>query len=168
MTSSRTETFERSVEDHDATAVRTTADAFESALSSAITPPAVGAPIPFDGVALSDEVTVDPTPEELERARTGVTPVGLGIAAYGTVAIQSRVAGDEPLSLYPERHVAVLRASDIVAGMGDAIEWFSDEIDAGRDSAVFATGPSATGDMGALIRGVHGPKEVHVVVVTDR
>jgi len=28
-----------------------------------------------------------------------------------------------------------------------------------------ATGPSATGDMGALVQGVHGPSEVHVIVV---
>ena len=38
----------------------------------------------------------------------------------------------------------------------------------GNKSVVLATGPSATADMGTLVHGVHGPKDVHVVLVTDR
>jgi L-lactate dehydrogenase complex protein LldG len=30
---------------------------------------------------------------------------------------------------------------------------------------VFITGPSATADMGPLVRGVHGPHRLHVIVV---
>ncbi|TKX83368.1 hypothetical protein EXE43_24625, partial [Halorubrum sp. SS5] len=32
---------------------------------------------------------------------------------------------------------------------------------------VFATGPSATADMGGLVHGAHGPKEVHVVLLRE-
>lgn len=168
MASNQIATFEQSAQTHDAAAIRTTADEFERALSSAIVPPAVGAPIPFDGVSLPTDVETDPKPKRIQEARTGVTPAGIGVAEYGTIAVQSRTEGDEPISLYPENHVAVLRGSDIVPRMSDAIEWLEAEIEAGRDSAVFATGPSSTGDMGALVRGVHGPKDVHVIVVTDR
>lgn len=164
MASDRIGDFEQSVRSHHASIARTTAEEFERTLSDAIDPPAIGAPLPFDGVSLSADVTTDPTPEQLQEARTGVTPVGLGVAEYGTVAVRSRTAGDEPISLYPERHVAVLRASDIVLGMNDALAWLAEA----ENSVVFATGPSATGDMGALVRGVHGPKEVHIIVVTDR
>jgi len=31
-----------------------------------------------------------------------------------------------------------------------------------------ATGPSATADMGALVRGAHGPERVHVLLIDDR
>lgn len=168
MASDRTATFTQSVRAHDLTAVETTADEFERALSAATVPPVIGVPLPINGVSLPADVTTDPSAEQLQAARTGVTPVGLGVAEYGTIAIQSRATGDEPVSLYPERHVGVLRASDIVPGMSDAIEWLEAEVEAGRDSTVFATGPSSTGDMGALVRGVHGPKDVHVIVITDR
>jgi len=30
---------------------------------------------------------------------------------------------------------------------------------------VFVTGPSATADMGPLVRGVHGPHQLHVIVL---
>jgi len=61
----------------------------------------------------------------------------------------------------------VLQASDLRRDLESAFEWLADEFDAGRDSLVFETGPSATGDMGALVQGVHGPSEVHVIVVED-
>jgi L-lactate dehydrogenase complex protein LldG len=89
----------------------------------------------------------------------------MAIASYGTVAIESSAAGDEPVSLFPERHVAVVREEDIVWGMDEAFARLGEEFDAGRDSVVFATGASATADMGAMIEGVHGPAEVHVVVL---
>lgn len=168
MASDQIAVFEQSIQSHDATAVRTTANDFEQTISSAIAPPAVGAKLPFEELSLPSNVTTNPSPEQIHEARTGVTPAGLGIAEYGTVAIQSRMAGDEPISLYPEQHIAVVQASDIVPDIGDAVEWFETEIEAGNSSAVFATGPSSTGDMGALVRGVHGPKTVHVVVVTDK
>lgn len=168
MASDTTALFTQSVRSHDSTAVQTTADDFDETLSSVMTPPAVGVSLPIDGVSLPAAITTDPSPQQIQEARTGVTPVGLGVAEYGTIAIQSRATGDEPISLYPERHVAVLRESDIVPGMSEALEWLEREIETGCNSNVFATGPSATGDMGKLVQGVHGPKEVYVIVVTDR
>ena len=35
-------------------------------------------------------------------------------------------------------------------------------------TTILATGPSATADMGALVKGAHGPMEVHVLLVEDR
>jgi L-lactate dehydrogenase complex protein LldG len=45
---------------------------------------------------------------------------------------------------------------------------FLDDFDGGLDSAVLATGISATADMGATVYGVHGPRAVHAIVITDR
>jgi L-lactate dehydrogenase complex protein LldG len=127
--------------------------------------PVVGAPLPFEGLSLPEWIPSHPTARELQDARTGVTAAGGGIAEYGTLVVQSRPGGDEPVSLYPERHVAVLRATDLVAGVPEALEFLGEEFAAGRDSAVFATGMSATADMGESVRGVHGPREVYVVIV---
>ena len=159
------ETFEASLDALDVTRTRTDPEGLEDALADAAVEPVVGAPLPFEGLSLPDWIAVRPTARELEEARTGVTGVGGGIAEYGTLIVQSRPSGDEPVSLYPERHVAVLRSTDLVAGVPEALAFLGDEFAAGRDSAVFATGMSATADMGESVRGVHGPREVHVVIV---
>ncbi|PSQ10888.1 hypothetical protein BRC93_07695 [Halobacteriales archaeon QS_5_70_15] len=161
------ETFETSLDALDVTRARTAPDGLADALGDATVEPVVGAPLPYEGFSLPEWIPTHPTPGELREARTGVTGVGGAIAEYGTLIVQSRPGGDEPVSLYPERHVAVLRATDLVAGVPEALAFLGEEFDAGRDSAVFATGMSATADMGESVRGVHGPREVHVVIVED-
>ena len=169
MRSTHTAEFGDSLEAHGVSWTRTDAEVFREALVEALVEPAVGVPLGYEGVSLDGApVTVDPTPAELRAATTGVTPVRLGVAAYGSFLIDSDAAGSEPVSLYPERHVAVVRASDLVADLPAAFDHLGDSYAADPTSAVFATGPSATGDMGALVEGVHGPKHVHAVVVEDR
>lgn len=167
MAAGLVDTFRSALDDLDVECSRTSRDRFHETLESAIDSPAVAAPLPFDDLSLPDDLTVAPSADELREANTGVTAAGLGIAEYGSLVIQSRPGGDEPVSLYPGRHVAVLRETDLVAGIPEAIERLGDEFDAGRDSAVLATGISATADMGETVYGVHGPRAVHVVLVTD-
>ncbi len=162
-------TFEESLASRSVGRTRTTSDEFVDALASIIDRPAVGTPLPYDGVSLDGTaVETDPTPAQLAAASTGVTPVGGAIAEYGTVLVESRPAGDELVGLYPERHVAVLRESDLIPDVSAAIARLEESFAAGVDSTVLATGASATADMGETIEGVHGPKDVHVVVLTDR
>lgn len=144
-------------------------DEVERVLESEITPPAVGAElrvVPVDLNSLDVDVNVDPTPTELDEAATGITDTTLGIADYGSVVVRGGPAGQEPLSLYPDHHVALLRGSDIVADMETAMVEIGESVREGNRSHVIATGPSATADMGALVEGAHGPKSVTVVVVT--
>lgn len=148
-----------------------TVDAEEvlAVLESEITPPAVGAElhaVQVDLEALDVEVNTDPTPAELDEAATGITDTTLGIAEYGSVVVRGGPAGQEPASLYPDHHVALVRESDIVADMATAMGEVGTSIRDGNRSHVIATGPSATADMGALVEGAHGPKSVTVVVVT--
>jgi L-lactate dehydrogenase complex protein LldG len=166
--SSDLETFESSAAGP-STVHRTTADAFEETLEEAVATPAVGVPLPFEGVGLAETpVETDFAPSDLTAAETGVTPVGLGVADYGSVTVESTANGAELVSLYPPRHVAVLAASDIEPDMPAALDTLEAAIaDDGR-SRVLATGPSSTADMGTLVQGVHGPKAVHVVVLEDR
>ncbi|WP_267640909.1 LUD domain-containing protein [Haloarchaeobius amylolyticus] len=168
MSTNVTDAFTDSVADTGATVEVVPAAAAEDAIAAALDSPAVGTALPFEGVELPETVTTEPGPAELADASTGVTPARLGVAALGSILIHSSPEGDEPVSLYPNRHVAVVAASALVEGTRDAVDWLADEFDAGRDSYVFATGPSATADMGGLVEGVHGPNEVHVVVLKDR
>lgn len=134
------------------------------AIREAIEEPAVGVPLPFDA-DLPESVTARPTPAELEQATTGVTPAAGGVADYGSLVLRGDGSGTEPISLFVDRHIAVLPRDRIHPDMQAAFDWFDAETAATRDSFVLATGPSATADMGALVQGAHGPKTVEVILL---
>lgn len=168
MGTDRTATFEAELEGT-STVHRTTAADFAETLSAAITEPAVGTRLDIEDVSLADTpVETDPSPAAIEAAETGVTPAGLGVANYGTVTLPSGSDPREVISLYCTRHVGVLAESDLLEHMPAAYDRLSEDFTAGTDTQILATGPSSTADMGELLRGVHGPHETHVVVVTDR
>ena len=135
-------------------------------IDDAIDPPAVGVELPWEDVELPASVRTVPTAGDLKNAATGVTAASLAVAEYGSIVLRADREGSEPLSLFNDHHIAVLRREDIVPDMTAAFEWFGSEIRETGDSAILATGPSATADMGALVQGAHGPKAVTVVVVS--
>ena len=158
--------FEASLADLDVPVTRTTPEAFESTLETIVSDPVVGTPLPFEGVSVPSWVDDEPTPSTLEVATTSVTAASLGIADYGSVVLPSTPDGSEQVSLFPDLHVPVLRAADLVADRSTAIERLGPQLRDGG-SAIVATGPSATADMGALVKGAHGPKDVHVLVLEN-
>ncbi|WP_049890511.1 LUD domain-containing protein [Natrinema versiforme] len=160
--------FERALEGLEVGVERVAAAEASERIDAVADAPAVGAALPYEDVSLPKAVTTEPTTAELEAARTGVTPVGFAIAEYGSVAVESTADGAEPIAVYPDRHVAVVAESDVVPNLSAGFDRLADGFEAGRDSVVFATGRSATADMGDLVHGVHGPGEVHVIVLEDR
>jgi L-lactate dehydrogenase complex protein LldG len=148
---------------------RTDTAGFAEALGAVLEKPAVGGALPFEGISLDGTpASRDPTPAEVAAARTGVTAARLGVANYGSVAVSHAHAPGDLASLFPELHVAVLAASDIVPDMEGAFAALGSIFRNEKTSLVLATGPSATADMGALVKGAHGPKRVHVVILEDR
>ncbi|ARS91490.1 LUD domain-containing protein [Natrarchaeobaculum aegyptiacum] len=168
MTTDTVGRFERALEDLQVSVAHVQATDATDAIESALEGPAVGVELPFEGVSLPDRVETAPTAGDLVDATTGVTPARFAIAEYGTVAIESAPEGDEPVALYPQRHVAVVAESDVVPDLGAGFDRLEAAFTAGDDSIVFATGRSSTADMGGLVEGVHGPGEVHVIVLEDR
>lgn len=105
--------------------------------------------------------------EPLYDCDAGVTDVQAAIAETGTLVCWSGPERGRGLSLVPPLHVAVVRMSDIVPDLIDYLRRHSahgpGEL---RSSIVLITGPSKTADIeGVLITGVHGPREVHIVLV---
>jgi len=137
----------------------------ETAIKSAATTPAVGVSPSIDGVSLPPDVEQALSPSTLDAAATGVTEAILGVADYGSLVIPTTRAGIEPVSLFADQHIAVLREADIVPGMDDALAERGDAFRTDDWSGIIATGPSATADMGALVTGAHGPKTVHAIIV---
>ncbi|WP_129115626.1 LutC/YkgG family protein [Halegenticoccus tardaugens] len=173
MASETVADFEASLGRLDVGWTRTDPGGFDDALREVLVEPAVGTPLPFEDVALdAAPITLNPTPEQLRGAKTGVTAAAFAIADYGSLVLESTPEGGEQVSLFPDTHVAVVRESDVVADMDAAFERLGPRLREGRSpganrSAVLATGPSATADMGALVRGAHGPKDVHVLLLGD-
>jgi L-lactate dehydrogenase complex protein LldG len=163
---STVEAFEGSLDGLAVGTTRVSPGEFTAALEEIVTEPAVGVEPTIESVSLEGgPVALDPTPRQMEEAVTGVTGASLGIADYGSVVLPSTPDGIEPVSLFCDDHVVVIDADDIVPDMPTAIGRMATTVADERGSAIIATGPSATADMGALVRGAHGPKRVHVLVV---
>jgi L-lactate dehydrogenase complex protein LldG len=168
MSTDASDTFADSLAELDVGLTRTPAAEATKALAALTEMPAVGTPLSIDGVALPGGVRTAVDEASVDAAATGITQAAFAIADYGSVVLELTPAGDEPVSLYADTHVAVVRESDVLPDMPAAFERLGETIPAERGSRILATGPSATADMGELVRGAHGPQAVEVVVVTDR
>ncbi|MCF8085467.1 MAG: lactate utilization protein [Desulfohalobiaceae bacterium] len=108
------------------------------------------------------------------RARLGGIDLGLtrmeaGIAATGTL-VQHCPGEDERLAgMISEVHIALLPVSAIVAESHDLTSRLRERMAAGSDSTAFITGPSRTADIERVLTlGVHGPLEVHAILLRDQ
>ncbi|ELZ39434.1 LUD domain-containing protein [Halorubrum tebenquichense] len=175
MATADTSTFRGRLDDFGVTVSEGPPAACASLIDDAAGDPAVGVPLGESGpdalegsaASLPERVATDPTTADLRAAHTGVTAASLGIASYGSVAVEADARGTEPVSLFVDRHVVVLREADLVPDVPDAFAWLGPRARDESTDVVFATGPSATADMGGLVHGAHGPKEVHVVLLRD-
>jgi L-lactate utilization protein LutC len=125
--------------------------------------------------ALGVEVSVvDALPPEGSRevffaADVGISGVDYLVAETGTIALLARPGEPRSLSLLPPVHVAVADRSQIVPDLFDLFAGLPSE--PGQPPRLpsclsLITGPSKTGDIELrLVTGVHGPGEVHVVLV---
>lgn len=160
--------FRESAEPLGVTVTRVDREGVAAAVAAAVEPPLVAAGRSALGEALeSVTVPAEPTRAALEAATTGVTPAAMGVAESGSVVLVPDGTGVEPVSLYPERHVAVLEAAALVPDLAAALAELGPALADGGD-AILATGPSATADMGDLVVGAHGPATVHVVLVEEQ
>ena len=105
-------------------------------------------------------------------AGAGITGVDFVLAESGTLVLSSVTEGVQVASLAPPIHIALYRRSQLVGSLDEVLAKLpiSDSQDtptAGR-SVVLITGTSRTADIEQiLIRGVHGPREVHAILVED-
>ena len=100
-----------------------------------------------------------------EGVLLGVTGAEAGFAESGSVVVRSGRGRPRMASLIPLVHVALLPRTAVHRSLA---HWADVQADGMRDAAnvVFITGPSRTGDIEMkLTKGVHGPKEIHIVLV---
>jgi L-lactate dehydrogenase complex protein LldG len=99
---------------------------------------------------------------QLEGAE--ISHAAYALADTGSVVLLS---SDEPRarSLLPWTHVTVVREDTILAGLEELFEALGSDL---PSSVAIVTGPSRSADIEQkLAVGVHGPGEVHVVIVAS-
>jgi L-lactate dehydrogenase complex protein LldG len=108
--------------------------------------------------------------QALEPVLICISGADAGIAESGTLVLRSGSGRGRLASLIAPVHIAVLRRAQIVRGLGAALALLQEQH--GRDLFVdssnltLISGPSRTGDIElTLTLGVHGPREIHVVLI---
>jgi L-lactate dehydrogenase complex protein LldG len=98
-------------------------------------------------------------------AEVGITGTDYALADTGTLVMLSSPREARLISLLPPAHIAVVPAERILTGLDELFSILPDPA-ALTSSMVLITGPSRTADIEQiLVRGVHGPGELTVVVI---
>lgn len=98
---------------------------------------------------------------ELEGA--GISEASYGLADTGSVVLASSATEPRARSLLPPVHVSLLREDRVLPGLAELFETLGGEL---PSSLAIVTGPSRSADIEQqLVVGVHGPGEVHVVLL---
>jgi len=159
--------FVARVEDYRAVVTRCspagTTDAVGAALAGCarvMVPDGLSIAVP-DGVEVVTDTGL--TAAELDAVDAVVTEAALGIAETGTIVLDHGPGqGRRALSLVPDRHVCVVRADQVVPDVPQAVAALDP-----RRPQTWVSGPSATSDIElSRVEGVHGPRTLHVVLVT--
>jgi L-lactate dehydrogenase complex protein LldG len=152
---------------------RSVGDAFEyvARIISGRTAVASNAPILREcGITALPGVQTGVTDREELRALCATAAVGITGADYaladtGTLVLLSSQQEARMISLLPPVYIAIVERKRLLTGLDELLTVLPSPAEQ-TSSMVLITGPSRTADIEQiLVRGVHGPGEIHVVVV---
>jgi L-lactate dehydrogenase complex protein LldG len=106
------------------------------------------------------------TAAELDQVDGALTGCTAAVAETGTIILTAqRHEGRRALTLVPDLHICVVRESQIVELLPEALEALRGSE---QRPITFVSGPSATSDIElSRVEGVHGPRTLVVLVVKE-
>lgn len=121
----------------------------------------------FSEYKVNSKVVIKPTKEQLSTVRCGVTDAFGAVAETGSVCVPVSNGLTSPISMLTRKHIVVLDSKTIVKQPRDVLSnKYLDGKGMNRSFSLI-TGTSATADMGPLVRGVHGPGELHIIILSE-
>ena len=121
-------------------------------------------------IARDDENPREVLREEIRQSGVGITGADYAVAETGTLVVLPRKGLSRLVSLVPPVHIALVRAEDLLETLDDLfllrrLEYHQRDGEMGS-YLNFITGPSRTADIEmTIVEGVHGPKEVHMIIL---
>lgn len=119
----------------------------------------------FELFLRNEKVITKPSKEQFAYTSTGVTDAFCAIASTGSICVSISKNLSSPISFLTRKHIAVVDALTIVPRPRDVFSEIIFPEKKPNKSFTFITGPSATADMGPLVIGVHGPGQLHIIVL---
>lgn len=159
--------------DYRAAVARTTAAGLPAAVAaqlagagSVVVPPGLD-PAWLGGLGTDVAVRRDDPPlthADLDGTGAVLTACRVAVAETGTIVLDAAPdQGRRALTLLPDRHVCVVRAVQVVAGVPDAVALLGAHPER---PLTWVSGPSATSDIELVrVEGVHGPRDLRVLLV---
>jgi L-lactate dehydrogenase complex protein LldG len=158
--------------EYDAEVVESTAAALPAAVAAQLTasgkrtfvaPP--GLPVEWLAKGFNWKIDNGLSTTEIDQAEGVVTAAFCGVADSGTIVLHhSPAEGRRVLTLLPDWHLCILRASQVV----ETLPEYFDRCPQPPALVTTISGPSATADIEMTrIKGVHGPRFLHVILVRD-
>jgi L-lactate dehydrogenase complex protein LldG len=111
------------------------------------------------------DAAVESLKDRIFDVDAAITVAAGAVADTGAIVLRPSAAEPRLMSLVPPLHVAVLRADTVWGSLTEAMqagEWAEDM----PSNLVLVSGPSKTADIELVLAfGVHGPKELVVLIV---
>ncbi len=107
--------------------------------------------------------------EDFKTLHSALTSCEFLISRFGSVMISSGSPSGRRLHFYPEKHLVIAYASQLVPETKDALISMREKYDGKLPSMITQiSGASRTADIEkTLVMGMHGPKEIYVFFVDD-
>ncbi len=125
----------------------------------------VDGPLEEAGVEVALWRNLEDFREVAGKADIGLSTAEWAIAETGSLIVTGGLGRGRTVTLLPPVHVALVSVEKVLSIVPEAIEKYA-ELGEVPANVCFHTGPSRSGDIEmSLAIGVHGPRDVHVVLV---
>ena len=117
-----------------------------------------------------NDVRVESDPAKFSDQVAGITRCDFLVARFGSIIVSSGLASGRRMFVYPEAHIVIAGASQVVSELKDALRGMREKYADKFPSQITAiTGPSRTADIEkTLVMGAHGPRKLYLFMIDNQ